>query len=54
MMRNFSEILGAVGLILAVAVCLLATIGSSKAQEFAAERPGACDLSVGCNAAFPT
>ena len=38
MIRNFSEILGAVGFALAVAVCLLAMIGSSRAQGFSSEQ----------------
>jgi hypothetical protein len=33
MIRNFSSILGAVGLALAVAVCLLATVGTGKAEQ---------------------
>jgi hypothetical protein len=33
MIRNFSSILGAVGFALAVAVCLLATVGTGKAEQ---------------------
>ena len=44
MIRNFSDILGAAGFALAVAVCLLATVGASKAaairrREHQSERP---------------
>lgn len=42
MIRNFSEILGALGFALAIAVCLLAAVGTSKAQEFSAEQRSAC------------
>lgn len=42
MIRNFSEILGAVGFALAIAVCLLAMVGSSKAQDFSSEQRAAC------------
>ena len=50
MIRNFSSILGAAGFALAVAVCLLATVGDSKAGQFAAE---STSLSDRCNAVFP-
>jgi hypothetical protein len=36
MIRNFSEILGAAGFVFAIAVCLLALMGASKAQELTA------------------
>lgn len=38
MIRNFSEILGAVGFALAIAVCLFAMVGTSKAKDFSAEQ----------------
>ncbi len=38
MIRNFSDILGAAGFAFAVAVCLLATIGASKAGQYVTAR----------------
>ena len=43
MIRNFSEILGAAGFVFAIAVCLLALMGASKAQEFTASPQAACN-----------
>ena len=38
MIRNFSDILGAAAFALAIAICLLATVGPGKAQDFTAEQ----------------
>jgi hypothetical protein len=51
MLRNFSDILGAAGFALAIAICLLATVGASKAQNFSAQQRA--NLSPACTAVFP-
>jgi hypothetical protein len=54
MIRNFSEILGAAAFALAVAICLLAGIGPSKAQDFTLDQRTSCSANaVGCKAVFP-
>jgi hypothetical protein len=42
MIWNFSDILGAAAFALAIAICLLATVGPGKAQDFTAEQRANC------------
>jgi hypothetical protein len=55
MIRNFSSIFGAAGFVLAVAVCLLATVGDSKAGHATSEQPSARsgDAFRFCSGAMP-
>jgi hypothetical protein len=42
MIRNLSDILGAAAFALAIAICLLASAGPSKAEDFTAEQRANC------------
>jgi hypothetical protein len=42
MIRNFSDILGAAVFALAIVICLLATVGPGKAQDFTAQQQANC------------
>jgi hypothetical protein len=56
MLRNFSDILGAAGFALAIAICLLATVRASKAQTFSVLDLSAqqrANLSPACTGTFP-
>ena len=56
MIRNISQILGTAGLVFAVAVCLLASVSASKAQDFTPEQRANCsgDAFRYCSAEMPS